>query len=115
MITSLHICGTCNALLEDMAESGATCLEPLVPVDYSGNVDLADAKRRVGAKVGIWGGLKERVLSEDKDAVKQEVLRCLEAAGEGGGYVLRGSGQIYEAKQENLRYLRDLAEQYGTY
>ena len=115
MISSLHICGKCNALLEDMAESGATCLEPLVPVDYSGNVDLADAKRRVGAKVGIWGGLKERVLSEDKPAVKQEVLRCLEAAGEGGGYVLRGSGQIYDAKQDNLRYLRDLAEQYGTY
>lgn len=59
MITSLHICGKCNALLEDMAESGTVSIEPLAPVDYSGDVDLKDASRRVGDKVGIWVDLKK--------------------------------------------------------
>lgn len=115
MITSLHICGKCNALLEDMADSGVTCIEPLAPFDYAGDADLADAKMRIGKKVGIWGGFRERVLNEDKETVKKEALRCIKAAGEGGGYVLRGTGQIYDAKIENLKYLRELVEEYGRY
>lgn len=115
MISSLHICGRCNVLLEDMADSGATCIEPLAPADYSGDVDLADAKKRVGDKVGLWGGFKERVLCDEKEAVKQEVVRCLKAAAAGGGYILRGSGQVFDATQDNLKYLRDLAELYGRY
>lgn len=115
MVTSLHICGKCNVLLEDMADSGATCIEPLAPADYSGDVDLEDASSRVGNKVGIWGGFKERVLARDKEYVEEEVLRCLNAAAKDGGYILRGTGQIYEARLDNLKFLKELVERYGCY
>jgi len=104
MVTSLHICGKCNVLLEDMADSGATCIEPLAPADYSGDVDLEDAR-----------GFKERVLARDKEYVEEEVLRCLNAAAKDGGYILRGTGQIYEARLDNLKFLKELVERYGCY
>jgi len=112
VLTSLHICGKCNALLEKMAESGATCIEPLVPPEYSGDVELADAKKRVGDKVGLWGGFRERVLTGSSEDVEQEVKRCLDAAARCGGYVLRGTGQIYDAKIENLRLLKEAVLKY---
>jgi len=115
MVTSLHNCGKCNALLEDMAESGAVCIETLASGDYSGDVDLKDASQRVGDRVGIWGGFKERVLAQDKQFIKEEVLRCFNAASQKGGYILRGIGQVYEAKFDNLKYLRELAEEYGSH
>ena len=108
-LSSYHICGLCSSLLEDMAESGATCIEPLAPKEYSGDVELKDAARRVGSKAGLWGGFKERVLCKDKDAVKKEVLRCISETA-GTGYVLRGSGVVFEAKKENLMLLREFSK-----
>lgn len=112
LITSLHICGKCDALLEDMAESGAHCIEPLASSEYAGDVELSDAYKRVGEKVGIWGGFGERVLDKEKTDVKSEVFRCINAVEGGKGYVLRGMGQVYSAKRENLKYLAELVEEY---
>lgn len=112
VLTCLHICGKSNVLLERMADSGATCIEPLAPAEYAGDVDLADAKKRIGHRVGLWGGFKERVLTESAEEVKKEVIRCLDAAAAGGGYVLRGTGQIYDAKIENLKLMQEIASSY---
>jgi|GEM_PF-4043606 len=107
-LSSYHICGLCNSLLEDMAKSGVTCIEPLAPKEYSGDVDLKDAAMRVGSKVGLWGGFKERVLCKDRDSLKREVLRCKSEA-TGSGYVLRGAGTIYDARIENLKMIREFS------
>lgn len=112
VLTSLHICGKCKVLLDKMAESGATCIEPLAPADYSGDIELADAKKRVGGQVGLWGGFKERVLAGSTEEVEHEVKRCLDAAAQGGGYVLRGTGQIYDAKIENLKLIKEVVSNY---
>lgn len=112
MLTSLHNCGKCNALLEKMAQSGATCIEPLTPPEYDGDIELADAKKRVGDKVGLWGGFKERVLTKSPEEVKAEVKRCLNAAAYNGGYVLRGTGQIYEATIDNLKLILECVSEY---
>lgn len=114
VLSNFHICGKCNNLLELMADSGATCIEPLAPPDYSGDIELADAKRRVGDKVGLWGGFKERLLTESPEEVKKEAIRCLDAASAGGGYVLRGAGQIYDAKIDNLKLLYDVVTEYSA-
>ena len=89
-----------------MADSGATCIEPLAPKDYSGDVELEDAVRRVGSQVGIWGGFKERVLCKDKEDVRLEVARCISSTS-GAGYVLRGAGVVYEARKSNLKLIRE--------
>lgn len=109
VLTSFHICGKCNSLLESMADSGATCIEPLAPLEYAGDIELAGAKKRIGDKTSLWGGFKERVLKNDSEALKAEIKRCLEAAANGGGYVLRGTGVIYEAQIENLKNMSEIA------
>jgi len=101
LIVSFHICGKSNIHLERMAETGTDAIEVLAPPEVSGDVNLGDAKRRVGEKVGLWGGFNERLLyGTSEEIVKKEVFRCLEAAGKDGGYILRGSGQIYNAVPE---------------
>jgi len=101
LIVSFHICGKSNIHLERMTETGTDAIEVLAPPEVSGDVNLGDAKRRVGEKVGLWGGFNERLLyGTSREVVKKEVFRCLEAAGKYGGYILRGSGQIYNAVPE---------------
>lgn len=101
LLVSYHICGKSNNHLEMMADSGADAIEVLAPPEVSGDVILAEAKKRVGDRVGLWGGFNERVLAgTDTEAVKAEVFKCLDAAAKGGGYVLRGAGQIYQATPE---------------
>jgi uroporphyrinogen decarboxylase len=48
---SLHICGDATMLLPDMAQSGADVLE----IDHL--VNLAEACRRVGPGIALWGNL----------------------------------------------------------
>ena len=98
-IVSFHNCGRATLLLEDIADTGPDAVETLTSDRSSGDVDLADAKQRIGDRVCLFGGFNEHLLHEgDADAVRAEVQRCLDAAMDGGGYVLRSTGQIFDAK-----------------
>ena len=89
-LVSFHNCGRAKVILEDMADTGPDAIETLTSDRSSGDVELADAKRRVGDRVCLYGGFNEHLLHEgDADAVREEVKRCLDAAMEGGGYILR--------------------------
>ncbi|KLU63030.1 uroporphyrinogen decarboxylase [Peptococcaceae bacterium CEB3] len=115
LLVSYHICGKSNKLLELMAESGADAIETLAPPEVSGDCDLAQAKKRVGDRVALWGGFNERVLAAgDRQLVKREVHRCLSAAAEGGGYILRGAGQIYEATPEAWDAFTEAVEEFQS-
>jgi len=71
-------------VIRDMADTGPDAIETLTSSRSSGDVDLADAKRRIGDRVCLFGGFNEHLLHEaDADAVRAEVERCLEAAMEG--------------------------------
>jgi uroporphyrinogen decarboxylase len=117
-IADFHNCGKTDHLLERMAAAEPDVIETLTPPAASGggDIELADAKRRVGDKVSLMGGFNERVLATgDAEDVRQEVRRCLDAAMDGGGYVLYGAGQIMEASRENFAALVDMVAEYGTY
>ncbi|KLU63260.1 uroporphyrinogen decarboxylase [Peptococcaceae bacterium CEB3] len=114
LISSFHVCGKSNRLLELMADTGTTAIETLAVPEVAGDVDLAYAKKRVGKQVGLWGGFNERVLvSTNPDDVRKEVWRCLDSAGHDGGYVLRGCGQIYEANDSNWLVLEQAVKEWG--
>ena len=56
-------------------------------------------RQRIGDRVCLFGGFNEHLLNEgDEATVKEEVARCLDAAMDGGGYVLRSTGQIFFTK-----------------
>ena len=88
-LVSFHNCGRAKLLLEDIADTGPDAVETLTSDRSSGDVDLADAKRRIGDRVCLFGGFNEHLLHEagEKEVI-EEVKRCIDAAGEGGGYVL---------------------------
>ena len=51
----------------------------------------------------------------DADAVKAEVERCLDAAMAGGGYILRSTGQIFDAKPGLIELMCETARDLGRY
>ena len=117
-LSDLHNCGKTNHLLERMVAAGPHAIETLTPpiVSSGGDIDLADAKRRVGAQVCLMGGFDERVLaSDDPEDVRREARRCLDAAKAGGGYVLYAAGQVMHAKRRNFQLLLDTINQCGAY
>jgi hypothetical protein len=115
-LVSFHDCGRASLLLEDIADTGADAVETLTSGRSSGDVDLADAKRRIGDRVCLMGGFDEHLLYErDARSVREEVRRCLDAAMEGGGYVLRSTGQIFDAKPGLIEVMCETAREYGRY
>jgi hypothetical protein len=105
LLTIYHNCGRSGALLEGMADTGAHAVETLAPQQAGGDVDLADAKRRIGSLTCLRGGMATTVLEKgDREAITVEVRRCLRAAAGGGGYILGPVNPIYEASFENLEY-----------
>ncbi len=116
MLVSYHNCGKASKLLELHADTGADALETLTPRSRAGDVDLADAKQRVGRRITLFGGCNEDVLSEGEPAdVEAEVRRCLAAAAEGGRYILRTAGQIMAARPGNIEAMTAAVRKFGAY
>ena len=108
--------GAASLLLEDLADTKPDAIETLTSNRSSGDVDLADAKRRVGDRVCLFGGFNEHLLYEtDADGVREEVKRCLDAAMEGGGYVFRSTGQIFDSKPGLIEVMAETARDLGRY
>ncbi|MFP4499372.1 MAG: uroporphyrinogen decarboxylase family protein [Candidatus Hydrogenedentota bacterium] len=94
-----HTCGGMMPILEDLAAMGPDALETFTPVGMGGDVDLAEAKRRIGGKVGLIGGFDQFHFFKDctPEETRAEVRRCFEAAGDGGGYILSPSDHFFDA------------------
>ena len=116
LLVSYHNCGCGQAFIEDMADTGAHSLETLTPKTSSGDFDLAESKRRVGDRITLNGGFNERILSNGKpEEVRDEVKRCIDAAGGGGRYVLRSTGQIMDSAPGNIQVFAEAGREYGRY
>ncbi len=116
LLVTYHLCGKGAHLLDLLVASGADALETLTAAGNGGDFDLAETKRRVGSRICLYGGFNERVfLKDDPQAVVDETRRCLEAAAEGGGYILRTAGQVFEARPELIRLMATTAREYGGY
>jgi uroporphyrinogen decarboxylase len=103
----IHICGNSRIILEMMADSGAHVVEPLDPL---GGVSVADAKQRIGHKVGLMGGVNTLTLwMGTPDEVRAEAIqKCRE----GGpyGYILAAGDMVPpETPLANLQALVDVA------
>jgi len=110
----LHICGNSTPLFEMMADTGVDGFEPLDPM---GGVKVEDAKKRVGDRVCLMGGVNTlTLLNGTPEEVMAEAKMCLEAGMPGGGYML-GSGDDIPQKtpRENVLAMVKAAELYGNY
>lgn len=110
----MHVCGKSTRILELMADSGVHCIEPLDPL---GGVRVCDAKRRVGRRVALMGGLDTRLLARGTlEEVRADGRRCLREGMPGGGYLLACGDMLpTETEPEKVRMLLEMARTEGAY
>lgn len=115
-LVSFHNCGRGTQFLEDMIDTEPDALETITSKKTSGDFDLADVKKRVGQRVCLFGGFNEHILKRDNpEHVRDEVKRCIDAAAEGGGYILRSTGQIFHSQPGMIELMCQTARDYGRY
>ena len=101
---SYHTCGGMMPILEIVAANGCDCMEPFAPPEVGGDADLAEAKRRIGDRVCMKGGLDQvNVLERGTPAsIREAVHQAFADAGPAGGFILCPSDHFYNVPVENL-------------
>lgn len=114
LISLLHICGKSNDILEGVAQTGARIFESLDPPSLGGDVDLADAKRRVGDRVCLKGNLDAPgvIHPGPADAVYDKCMECMRAAAAGGGYILSTEQVLPATDPEHVFAMRRARREY---
>lgn len=94
-----HTCGGMMPLLEMIADMGPDAVETFTPPTLGGDVDLQEAKARIGSRVCMIGGFDQHTYFQGCTTAetRQAVRRCFEAAGGGGGYILAPSDHFFDA------------------
>ena len=108
-----HGCGNCKAIFADYAEIGIDSYNPL---EVKAGMDVVELRKQYGHAIGFCGNSDMQVWETgDKEKIRAEVLRKLNAA-KGGGFIFQSdhsvasniSGQTYD-------YIVKLVREYGTY
>lgn len=118
LITHQHTCGRSWKLLElSHAHTDLDVMEPLEGPP-GGDVDLAEAKRRYGDRICLKGNLNtfDLMLCGTPEEVEQAARGAIDAAAEGGGFILSTGDQCSrDTPHENIRKLVEVAQTYGRY
>lgn len=88
-------------LLEKMAAIGAD----MVSVDWT--VDMAEARRRLGPKIGVQGNLDPAVLLGSKEVITERIMECWSKAGTSGHVFNLGHGIERTTPEENVEHWFD--------
>ena len=106
-----HTCGGMMPILEDIAAMQPDAMETFTPPAMGGDVHLKEAKKRIGERVCMIGGMDQFHYFKGCTAkeTRAEVRRCFEEAGEGGGFILAPSDHFFEADLELLKAFADEA------
>lgn len=109
-----HTCGAIGDRLELMVETATDGIDTLDPPPL-GNVELADAKRRLAGRCFIKGNMDpvNTLLRGDREAVRADARRRLAAAAPGGGYILSSACSVPpRTPPGNVACLREAAEEW---
>jgi hypothetical protein len=118
ILSHLHVCGRSWKLVEIVAEH--TDVDVMEPMEEppGGDVDLAEARRRVGKKMCIKGNINtfDFMLNATPEQVKEKCKRAIDAAAADGGYVLSTGDQCgRDTPDANIFAMVEVAETYGKY
>jgi MtaA/CmuA family methyltransferase len=113
----IHTCGSIGDRLELIADSGVSGIECLDPPPI-GNVDLADAKKRIGSRCFIKGNIDSVniLLNKSVSEVKKDAKERIEIGKIGSGFILSTACSIApEVPKENIIALYEAVEEWGWY
>lgn len=107
----LHICGKADGALEAIARSGADCFE----VDWQ--VDLAEAKARIGSAMSLKGNLHTtHLVQSSSEVIYAEARSAIANAKAGGGFILSsGCALGRDTPPENVEAMVRAATDFGAY
>jgi uroporphyrinogen decarboxylase len=108
-----HGCGNVNAILPDYMEIG---LDAYNPLEAKADLDAVQLRRRYGHHLAFCGNSDIRVWeSGDRERIRREVLRKLNAA-RGGGYIFQSDHSVAaDVSGQTYDYIVQLVRQYGRY
>lgn len=112
-----HMCGKSRKALPITAEMGVDGFDAL-ECPPTGDIDLAEVKKVFGDKVSLRGNVNSitKMLNGQTADVEKEVIRCLNAAKDGGGFILGVGDQTpYATSEENLFCFVETGKKYGAY
>lgn len=112
-----HICGRIRDRLDLLVETGTMGIDTLDPPPL-GNVELAEAKQRIGARVFIKGNMDSVALLayETRDQVIADAARRIRIGMPAGGYILSTACSVAPRVEPwKLELLTPLAEEIGVY
>jgi len=106
-----HTCGGMMPILEDIADMNPDAMETFTPRGMGGDVNLTEAKRRIGDRVCMIGGFNQSryLWGCTPEETRQAVRHCFESAGTGGGFILSPSDHFFDADPALLSAFTDEA------
>ncbi|MBI2302455.1 MAG: hypothetical protein HYU66_26415 [Armatimonadetes bacterium] len=116
--THVHSCGPETELVRMAAlETKLTIIDPL-EIRPMGDCDLAELKRLYGHRIALKGNLHttDTMLRGSVDDVVRASKAAIDAAGEGGGFILSTGDQCgRDTPDENLFAMVEVCRTYGSY
>ena len=111
--TIYHGCGNASPVFEDMIEAGVDAYNPL---EAKAGLNVVDLKRRFGKRWAFNGNIDVVVLAtNDREAVRREVLTKLNAA-KGGGYIVQSDHSVPDnVAPATYDYVVQLVREFGQY
>jgi len=108
-----HGCGNVADILPDYIEMGIDAMNPL---EAKAGLDAVDLRRAYGHSLGIAGNSDITVWETgDRDKVRDEVLRKLNAA-KGGGYIFMSDHSVTGGvPPKTYHYIVDMVREFGKY
>jgi len=112
-----HNCGRSMTLLESYADMGSAAMESFAPPPL-GDGDIGEAKRRIGDRVVLMGGIDHKGLlaKGTPDEVREVTQRVVRAGMPGGMFILSQADYLEEdCKLENVEAMIEAAIETGKY
>jgi uroporphyrinogen-III decarboxylase len=108
-----HGCGNVNAILGDFIEFG---LDAYNPLEAKASLNVIELRKEYGHQLGFCGNSNIQVWeSDDRDLIRREVLRKLNAA-RGGGYIFQSDHSVSSnVSGETYDYIVNLVREFGQY
>ncbi len=110
-----HSDGDLRSIVQDLVESGISCLDPIDPL---GNMDIAEVKANVGDRIALKGNVDcvHTLVDGTEENVVRDTLNCILSASIGGGHIISSSNSIHRGiSPGNYRRFLDTVREYGTY